>query len=538
MSGPFTDPLAGLPRPGGSPAGVTATAAAHRAAGEQLGAQAHAVGGLLQSLVGSGWSGPASSSALGYALLLTTSLARAGDAARQMSQALSGYASALEAAQSRWDHAARLGQAALDEEVSHRASAERSAGELETQAAAGDAVAAHLAAQIRSAAMDYTSPLRARAVAEAGAAQLDAQTAARAAAAVVRAATTAITPHAAPAATSQHSSEHSEDRPWYAAAWHQVAGFGEGLWHGVSDPVVMAFGLVNPFGDPVKHWEELGQGIWQGVTHPAEFGKALIDWQDLSQGEYGRWVGELLPSVVAAVASGGAGASVRGVEGMTALERAGVTVADVDKLSEADAVKVIMRSGRPTPGMISPDGAPLRGADLSFDGGAAAAQSRYEDAFTDMQRIETDAGHTYVNAHDPAKSLLEKPGRSLFWGSTPHDSLKVLDEADYRATWAVPPEFQADLSETTVVRVPDGQPVVYFEGGTAPQPDFGPQWVGGAQQTLNPMVSSDHAIWTGPSPWVKVPDLGYAARGAATFAGTGLGVRALDAAAGCATVGP
>jgi hypothetical protein len=354
MSAASDDVLAGLPRPLGDAAAVTSTGARHCAAAQEIGAQAKTITTSL-------WTGQAASSAMGYALVLASVCARVADTANETGTALRTYGTALADAQAQWDHAARLAEQAVADESAYRTRADRQAQNLVTQAAAqheSGVGAGHIANEMRMDASSYQSPLRAQAVSIATHAIQTVRGAGQTATAQVEQATNVIAPPPPPKPKPHHT-------PWYESAWHQVEGFGEGLYHGVLDPTKLLIGLVNPFGDQLKHWEQLGGGLATAFEHPGQFGKALIDWKDISSGQYGRWLGELAPSVAAAFATGGAAAAVKGADGVTALERVGLTAAEAGSDS-GGAAQALFRADTRGPAEIFSKGFEPKGDNLDL----------------------------------------------------------------------------------------------------------------------------------------------------------------------------
>ena len=55
-----------------------------------------------------------------------------------------------------------------------------------------------------------------------------------------------------------------------------------------------------------------GEATWFGITHPAELGKALIDWKDLTGGHPGKALGQWLPDIALALLTGGLGTAADG----------------------------------------------------------------------------------------------------------------------------------------------------------------------------------------------------------------------------------
>jgi len=62
--------------------------------------------------------------------------------------------------------------------------------------------------------------------------------------------------------------------------------------------------------------DEMGKGLKHAWENPGQFGKSLIDWDDLSHGRANEAIGELLPGILGGIATGGSGtAASRGLKG-------------------------------------------------------------------------------------------------------------------------------------------------------------------------------------------------------------------------------
>lgn len=118
----------------------------------------------------------------------------------------------------------------------------------------------------------------------------------------------------APKAPSSASDEEDEGEEGVGGF---LKGLGTGAWDGVKgigDVVVMGVksspttAIISPETFE-EQWKENGDIAKAAYEHPGEFGKALINWDDLSNGNYGHWLGGLAPDAVAALATGGAGAA-------------------------------------------------------------------------------------------------------------------------------------------------------------------------------------------------------------------------------------
>jgi hypothetical protein len=163
---------------------------------------------------------------------------------------------------------------------------------------------------------------------------------------------------AAAAAAARAEEEEEEDKPWYedvggaigdAASWtgEQVVGVGKGIGEGVvgiGEGGLMLYRLsfTNALIDRdswEREWSNVGNAAEFALENPGEFGQAVINWEDLSEGRYGEWLGNLGPDAVLAVTTGGAGT----VASRTA--RTVDTVGDVaDAARDADRVADAARS--------------------------------------------------------------------------------------------------------------------------------------------------------------------------------------------------
>ena len=102
--------------------------------------------------------------------------------------------------------------------------------------------------------------------------------------------------------------------------WDQAKQVPGGAWEGTKGLAEGAYFLyqLNPtdpmnWRDPgamIDRYKLLGETGKYAYENPGEFGKALINYEDLAAGRYGEWLGNLAPDAVAAIATGGAGAAV------------------------------------------------------------------------------------------------------------------------------------------------------------------------------------------------------------------------------------
>jgi chemotaxis protein histidine kinase CheA len=177
---------------------------------------------------------------------------------------------------------------------------------------------------------------------------------------------------AAAAAARAKEEEEEEDKPWYedvgdalggAASWtgDQAVGFVKGVGEGVvgiGEGGLMLYRLspTNMLLDNEswrREWENMGNAAQFAWENPGEFGQAVINWEDLSEGRYGEWLGNLGPDAALAVATGGAGTvATRGLRGADAMADVADAARDADRAADA-----------------------ARAADRAADGGADAARA-------------------------------------------------------------------------------------------------------------------------------------------------------------------
>jgi hypothetical protein len=80
--------------------------------------------------------------------------------------------------------------------------------------------------------------------------------------------------------------------------------------------------------------ELLGKGVLYGVANPQEFGKALLDW-DTWKDDPARALGHLVPDLLLALATAGAGSAARGARGAIAAPDAGKAAEAVRRTVDA-----------------------------------------------------------------------------------------------------------------------------------------------------------------------------------------------------------
>jgi A nuclease of the HNH/ENDO VII superfamily with conserved WHH len=110
-----------------------------------------------------------------------------------------------------------------------------------------------------------------------------------------------------------------DDRSWWEkaadVAWDQTKGLGKGAREGVKglgDAAAMGYRAspLNAVVDPdgfARQWSQLGQGAMYAYHHPGDFAKMAINYDDLSHGRIGEWLGNLAPDAALAIGTAGAG---------------------------------------------------------------------------------------------------------------------------------------------------------------------------------------------------------------------------------------
>jgi hypothetical protein len=165
----------------------------------------------------------------------------------------------------------------------------------------------------------------------------------------------ALTPTPAISAAGEEEEEEEEDKPWYEDAWNaagdaaewtgeQAVGFGKGFGEGVvgiGEGGLMLYRLspanfVFDRGSFEQEWTNVGRTAQFAYENPGEFGKALANWEDLSEGRYGEWLGGIGPDALVAAATAGSGAAVtRGLKSADTLADVGQTARKADRAGDA-----------------------------------------------------------------------------------------------------------------------------------------------------------------------------------------------------------
>jgi len=160
---------------------------------------------------------------------------------------------------------------------------------------------------------------------------------------------------------------------WWEKAGHVVAEIGRGAWEATTGLVEFAWQVstVRMVVDPVgwsRDMAALGEGLWYGAQHPVELGKAIVDW-DTWQESPGRAIGHLLPDLAIALASGGAGAVVKGARVARGVESVAVTFRRLDRVGEGGERLTYLRRAR---NLLSGKGLPAPNVGRHTPAGLAA----------------------------------------------------------------------------------------------------------------------------------------------------------------------
>jgi hypothetical protein len=495
------DPLDGLPRPTGSADALAGIARSWTGGSQVLGHTSQSMEQMTGRVLAQAWSGPAAMACASSCVNDAALVAMTADAYEIAGGALQKYSGALSAAQAQWDRARRLADEAVSDETTQNSAAHQQKMMLQGAPLLIGAT--------------YVSPLRSQARQLAQDAITDVKTAGATAASAMQ---STLKPFLPPP---------PKPKPKPASHWYSpVTSFVGGAWDGVKDPVVMIGGLVGLHGSITKNWSDLGHGLAYGVTHPAKLGEGLIDWQDLSSGNYSRWAGNLLPTVAATVLSGGAAAGVKGAD---TVGLAGKTGEELNDLSDADKVAALTKGEDLVPGSVGQDA--ITGEHLTADGRLDYSYKFDEELknFTHIDQAGTttlDTDKWLVNVHNGKIPL--SGGRSLKY-TTSVDDVLANSRGGFLNKLALIPDW-GKRTDVSVLHIPAGTEVDMTIGGTERQlghlrigeHTFSHVPVGykdgGGLQVYLKSVSKDWVVWTGKAPWPSTSTiLTHAAAGGATI---------------------
>lgn len=155
--------------------------------------------------------------------------------------------------------------------------------------------------------------------------------------------------------------EPEDDRAWYekAPGWlgdqavGVAKGFGEGVV-GIGEGGLMLYRMspTNALLDRDsfdRQWADTGRAAEFAWQNPGEFGKAVVNWEDLAAGRYGEWVGGFGPDAVLAVGTAGVGtAATRGLRTADALGDTADAARDADRVGDAARASDRVEAGGPS----------------------------------------------------------------------------------------------------------------------------------------------------------------------------------------------
>lgn len=271
---------------------------------------------------------------------------------------------------------------------------------------------------------------------------------------------------------------------WWEKAGHVVAEIGTGAWEATTGLVELAWSvsptrmMVDPLG-----WQQdmtnLGTGLVLGVQHPAELGRALVDWDTWKESP-GRAIGHLVPDLLLALGTAGAGTvaarSVRGVGALDEVADVARTFQRLDKLGEGPERLTYLQRART---FLSGERLP----EANLPGTPAGLAKQWQ------------SGPSYPNADSWYTARLQ-PGDHVAFGSLQAQTApapgsfavprSVLDDVGtdavrYNEGLQIQPYQGSYRNETTVVRV--NQPMDVAVAYTTANPQYG---AGGLRQIFLP----------------------------------------------------
>lgn len=161
----------------------------------------------------------------------------------------------------------------------------------------------------------------------------------------------------------------------------------------------------------------MGSYIW---NHPGDFAGSLVDWKDLSSGNYAKWAGHIAPSVAITLATvGGGGAIAKGAEaaglavrGAEAVTEAGGAAAD----AVGEAGIATARAGVATAAREAGEGAAGWAANLERAGAEAGSGVGESGASQSASRV-VFSGH---GGYEPGSGMLTVPKGTSVSTYAPH----------------------------------------------------------------------------------------------------------------------
>jgi hypothetical protein len=276
--------------------------------------------------------------------------------------------------------------------------------------------------------------------------------------------------------------------------WDQAKQVPGGVWEGTKGIGEGAYFLyqLNPsnpmnWRDPgamIDRYKQLGETGKYAYENPGEFGKALINYEDLEAGRYGEWLGNFGPDAVVAVATGGTGAVVtRGTKVMKATDKLTDAARAYDRASDVQRRMPTQRyrDDRTFAAQPGDDG----GISISGDTmGLHEQMLRRVGEDPDLLKRQTSEemreamrGH----GHETPKHGLDIPPRPAGWYNGTHAELRLLiddPKVPVGVTRHPCPEncdpgiqrLAASVKEDIVVHSPEGPTLYRRDGEVIPNP--------------------------------------------------------------------
>jgi hypothetical protein len=240
--------------------------------------------------------------------------------------------------------------------------------------------------------------------------------------------------------------------------------------------------LMNPERTLERYQQLAGAGRF-AVENPGEFGKLLINWEDLEAGRYGEWAGNLVPDALLAIGTAGAGtAAARGTRAARATEQ----LADAERaFSRATEVQSRMPTKEFRDAKTFAAQAGDRGG-LSISGENVAEQQRMlERVGADPDLLKTQSSSEVRDGmraagHEMPPHPFDAPDPAGWYYGT-HAELKLLlDEPKVPVGVTRPPCPQScdpgiqrlaeSVNQDIVVRSPEGPTLYRRDGTVVPNP--------------------------------------------------------------------
>jgi hypothetical protein len=196
--------------------------------------------------------------------------------------------------------------------------------------------------------------------------------------------------------------------------WDQTKQVPGGVWEGTKGMYqgVKFVTELNPtapdnmihLGRTIDRYQQLAGAGKFAYDHPDEFGKELINWEDLSHGRYGEWAGNLVPDIALAVATGGAG---------TAASRASKVAGATEKLTTAErayARAVEIKSKLPTREFSEKKTVAAQAGD---DGRIAISGEQIEQQKRMLERAGLDPNLLQTQSSEEMRAALARAGHEM-----------------------------------------------------------------------------------------------------------------------------